>query len=74
MIEWAYEYEWKVKTVRIFKFSVPIALLVAGISWYMLNLNFQDVPGMTRIYITLGAAVLSGILAYFLFPKSEDKQ
>ena len=29
---------------------------------------------MTRIYITLGAAVLSGILAHFLFPKSEDKQ
>ncbi|MFD1207053.1 MULTISPECIES: hypothetical protein [Sporosarcina] len=59
--------------MRIFKFSVPIALLVAGIAWVMLSKSFQEVPGMHRVWITIGAAVLSGVLAHFLFPKSEDK-
>jgi hypothetical protein len=62
-----------VNALRILKFSVPIALLVAGISWYMLHNNFQEVPGMTRIWITVGAAILSGVIALFLFPKDEDK-
>ncbi|HEX5563732.1 MAG TPA: histidine kinase [Sporosarcina sp.] len=60
--------------MRIFKFAVPIALLVAGISWWMLSKNFQEVPGTSRVYITIGAAILSGIIAHFLFPKSEDKE
>ncbi|MFC5601917.1 histidine kinase [Sporosarcina koreensis] len=58
--------------MRIFKFAVPIALLVAGISWWMLSKNFQEVPGTSRVWITIGAAILSGIIAHFLFPKSED--
>lgn len=28
---------------------------------------------MSRIYITLGAMGVSGVLAYFLFPKDEEK-
>jgi len=61
-----------VNTLRIFKFAVPIALLVAGISWWMLSKNFQEVPGTSRVWMTIGAAILSGIIAHFLFPKSED--
>ncbi|MCM3638555.1 MULTISPECIES: histidine kinase [Bacillales] len=60
--------------MRIFKFSIPIALLVAGISWWMLHKNFQEVPGTSRVWITVGAAILSGIIAHFLFPKSEDEE
>jgi hypothetical protein len=40
----------------------------------MLHNNFQEVPGMTRIWITVGAAILSGVIALFLFPKNEDKE
>uniref|UniRef100_UPI00403F1B26 histidine kinase n=1 Tax=Sporosarcina sp. FSL W8-0480 TaxID=2954701 RepID=UPI00403F1B26 len=60
--------------MRIFKFTIPIALLVAGISWYMLHINFQEVPGTSRVWITIGAAILSGGISYFLFPKNEDKE
>ncbi|MHC8515147.1 hypothetical protein [Sporosarcina sp. ITBMC105] len=60
--------------MRVFKFAVPIALLVAGIAWYMLHKNFQEVPGTSRVWITIGAAILSGVIAHFLFPKSEDGQ
>jgi len=60
--------------LRIFKFAVPIALLVAGISWWMLHKNHQEVPGMSRVWITVGAAILSGMIAHFLFPKNEDKK
>jgi len=63
-----------VNSLRIFKFSVPIALLVAGISWWMLHKYHQEVPGMSRVWITIGAAILSGIIAHFLFPKNEDKK
>ncbi|MCG3087874.1 histidine kinase [Sporosarcina cyprini] len=59
--------------MRIFKYSVPIGLIVGWIAWYMLTKNFQEVPETSRVWITIGAAVFSGIIAYFLFPKSEDK-
>ncbi len=39
----------------------------------MLNKSHQGVPPMSRIYITLGAMAVSGILTYFLFPKDEEK-
>ena len=60
--------------MRAFKFVIPIALLVGGVAWLMLNKNFTDVPVMSRFYITLGAMVLSGILAFFLFPKNEGER
>ncbi|WP_432362264.1 histidine kinase [Sporosarcina sp. UB5] len=60
--------------MRIFKFAVPIALLVAGVSWYMLHKNFQEVPGTSRVWITIGAAVLSGVISHFLFPKNEENE
>lgn len=47
-------------------------IIVAWASWYMLSNNFTDVPEQTRIYITIGAVLISGVIAYFLFPANEE--
>lgn len=60
--------------LRAFKFVVPIMIIVAWASWAMLSRNHTDVPADTRVLITLGAVVVSGIISYFLFPKNEGKR
>lgn len=60
--------------MQIFKYSIPIAAIVGTIAWIMLDSNYSDVPWDHRVWITFGAAILSGILAFFLFRKEkEDK-
>lgn len=59
--------------MRVFKFAVPMMLIVGSVAWFMLNRNFQDVPGESRVMITVGAMVLSGIISLFLFPKNEEE-
>lgn len=49
-------------------------LIVAWASWAILNRNHTDVPEETRIYITIGAVIVSGIISYFLFPKNEEER
>jgi predicted transporter len=72
MIRWKQHNELqKVNLLRAFKFVVPIMLIVGTFSWMKLNKDFQDVPETSRILITLGAVILTGIISYFLFPKNE---
>ncbi|WP_318616182.1 histidine kinase [Sporosarcina sp. YIM B06819] len=59
--------------MRAFKYIIPVMMIVGTVSIMMLNKSHQDVPPMSRIYITLGAMVVSGIISYFLFPKDEEK-
>lgn len=58
--------------MRAFKFVIPIMIIVAWASWFMLNKNFTDVPEQTRLYITIGAVIISGVISYFLFPENEE--
>lgn len=58
--------------MRAFKFVVPIMLIVAWASWFMLNRNHVEVPETSRIFITIGAVIVSGIVSFFLFPKNEE--
>ncbi|WJY26973.1 MULTISPECIES: hypothetical protein [Sporosarcina] len=60
--------------MRAFKFIIPIALLVGGIAWVMLSRNYTDVPVMSRLYITIGAMIVSGVISFFLFPKDEGER
>ena len=55
-------------------YIIPIMMIVGTASIMMLNKNYQEVPPMSRIYITLGAMGVSGILSYFLFPKDEENK
>ena len=45
--------------------------VVGGFGWMMLSKNHQEVPPVSRVYITIGAMIVSGIISFFLFPKNE---
>lgn len=60
--------------MRIFKFAVPIMAIVATLAWTTLGNNHPDVPYQSRVLITVGAALLSGIISFFLFPKNEGER
>lgn len=56
------------------KFVVPIMLIVAPVSWIMLNKYHTEVPEVSRVLITVGAVVVSGVISYFLFPRNEGEE
>ncbi|MBO0587251.1 MULTISPECIES: histidine kinase [unclassified Sporosarcina] len=60
--------------MRAFKFVIPVMLLVGGFGWMKLTKEFQEVPGLTRLAIIIGAMILSGVISYFLFPKDEGEK
>lgn len=59
-----------------FKFVIPVMVIVAIGSVYMLNNYYAEVPSIDRLLITIVATLGSGVLAYFLFPqegKADDE-
>ncbi|MEK3937013.1 histidine kinase [Sporosarcina sp. FSL W7-1349] len=57
--------------MRALKFIIPIMFVVGGFSWMMLSKNYQEVPPTSRVFITIGAMIVSGGISFFLFPKNE---
>lgn len=52
----------------------PIMILVAGAAMWMLNKDYQQIDLMIRLMIAAGAALLSGVISYFLFkPEKEER-
>jgi hypothetical protein len=64
----------RVNLVKAFKLIIPIMFVVGTFSWMMLERKFTEVPETSRLYITIGAVIMSGIISYFLFPKNEEKE
>ncbi|WP_153732574.1 hypothetical protein [Sporosarcina obsidiansis] len=60
--------------MQFFKYSIPIAALVGTLAWIMLSNSYGEVPWDTRVWITFGAAALSGLLAFFLFRKEKEEK
>jgi hypothetical protein len=60
--------------LKALAYVVPIMIIVAWGSWFMLNRSHTEVPETSRVLITIGAVVVSGIISYFLFPKDEFKK
>lgn len=57
-----------------FKFVIPVMVIVAIGSVYMLRNYYAEVPDLDQLLITSCATLVSGVLAYFLFPQQgEDK-
>lgn len=54
------------------KFVLPLSLGVAIASYIMLANNYQEVGDRDRLLIVIGALLLTGIIAYFLFPQDGD--
>lgn len=58
---------------RRFKFVIPTMVAVAIGAIYMLVSDHNDVPLLNKVLIVIGAALLSGVLAYFLFPTNDEQ-
>lgn len=58
--------------MRFYLFALPIMLIVGSFSWLYLSRNFQEIEPLTRVFISVGAIVVSGVISYFLFPKNEE--
>ncbi|WP_409367341.1 hypothetical protein [Lysinibacillus sp. 38-6] len=57
-----------------FKFVIPVMVIVAIGSVYMLTNYYADVPDLNQLLITICATLVSGVLAYFLFPQQGDNK
>ncbi|HYK72088.1 MAG TPA: histidine kinase [Pseudoneobacillus sp.] len=54
---------------------IPIMILVAILAMWMLNKDYTEVAVSIRVLISIGAAILSGGIAYILFALEErDKK
>ncbi len=52
---------------------LPIMILVAAAAMWMLNKDYQQIDMSVRMMIAIGAALLSGVISYFLFkPEKEE--
>ncbi|GAB0170163.1 accessory gene regulator B family protein [Lysinibacillus sp. CTST325] len=55
-----------------FKFVIPVMVIVAIGSVYMLRNYYAEVPDLDQLFITICATLVSGVLAYFLFPQQGE--
>ncbi|MFJ8088005.1 hypothetical protein ACIQ7N_07335 [Lysinibacillus sp. NPDC095746] len=55
-----------------FKFVIPVMVIVAIGSVYMLRNYYAEVPDLDQLLITICATIVSGVLAYFLFPQQGE--
>ncbi|WP_245671223.1 hypothetical protein [Pseudobacillus wudalianchiensis] len=54
-------------------FVIPIMILVGSISMWMLNKDYSEIDLQTRWWITIGAAIFSGIISFFLLGSDGEK-
>lgn len=52
---------------RIAMFALPIGIIVYFMSMWWLNKYYSDIEQHIRIYLGIGAALLSAIISFFLF-------
>lgn len=57
-----------------FKFVIPVMVIVAISAMFMIDKYYAEVPSLDRLLITIGATLLSGVLAYFLFPQQGENK
>jgi hypothetical protein len=49
-------------------------ILVAAAAMWMLNKDHQQIDLLIRLLIAAGAALLSGVISYFLFKPEKEEQ
>lgn len=59
------------ETARL-KFVLPLTVVVFVSANFMLFTKYKSIPSSDKLFIIIGATILSAILSYFLFP--QDKQ
>ncbi|RWR05189.1 histidine kinase [Siminovitchia fortis] len=58
---------------RLVLFPLPIAIIVYLMANGWLNKYYTDIEPNIRTYIAIGAALVSGVISYFLFKDDSDK-
>lgn len=53
---------------------IPIMVLVGVLAMWMLGKDYSEVDLQIRIIISVGAALLSGAISYFLFNVDKEKK
>ena len=59
--------------MKRFKFVIPIMVVVAVLSLWYLGKEYSEIPLATRILITAGGSVVSGIISYFMLKNDVHK-
>lgn len=59
--------------MKRFKFVIPIMVVVAVLSLWYLGKEYSEIPLTTRILITTGGSVVSGIISYFMLKNDVHK-
>ncbi|WP_155593063.1 hypothetical protein [Lysinibacillus cavernae] len=57
-----------------FKFVIPVMVIVAIGAVYMLRNYYAEVPNVEQLLIVICATLVSGVLAYFLFPQQGENK
>ncbi|MCM3444467.1 hypothetical protein AB3Z07_27490 (plasmid) [Metabacillus halosaccharovorans] len=59
--------------MKRFKFVIPMTIVVFAWALWILEKDHSTVPLYIRILISLGGALVSGILTYFLMRQDSGK-
>jgi hypothetical protein len=54
------------------KFVIPLTVVVAVASTFMLFNRYPEVPSLHKFLILVGATIFTAIISYFLFPQPGD--
>jgi hypothetical protein len=52
--------------MKRFVLIIPIMIIVAFLAMWLIEKKYAEVPFDTRILISIGGSIFSGIIAYFL--------
>jgi antibiotic biosynthesis monooxygenase (ABM) superfamily enzyme len=52
---------------------IPVSILVFILALWFLSNNYSEIDQPTRVLISIGGMLVSGIITYFLFPENEKK-
>ncbi|MET1014249.1 MAG: hypothetical protein ABWX61_07040 [Paenisporosarcina sp.] len=55
------------------KVVIPIMIVVAILSTWILGRDHSGVPFESRLLITIGGTLVSGIISYFLLSNKEEQ-
>ncbi|KGM45027.1 histidine kinase [Neobacillus niacini] len=53
--------------MKKFPVTIPTMIIVVVIAMWMLEKDYSEINIMTRIFIAVGAGIISGIISFFLF-------
>lgn len=53
---------------------IPIMFIVAVVANWMLGKGYSEIPSEAKTMIIIGAALLSGVISFFLFKEEPRKK